>query len=746
LLTKRRSRSGISSLIGAIFFVLVVFLVFSSTVLIFQTFTGYATTFKQVNQGDLNNKKTSLTIQDLAFGGLATTSAQENLGAVPNSANENYLPVQNMNFTNSMNGWTFSRGYELSLHNGQVTNYPENVLPGLDVFTMVITNLDTNPPYAFGTIITSVTLIVNSQWRVPVATQVTPPLEGADWTVSVAANTITWQAINAAPVCTNGVPTVPPGASDSLLFTWSAVVPPVSGQYLHDITLTWETYSAAPGMCNPAKDQGTATITTNAVPSNQGGVDTAQIASEPSGTIPGGSFGGFDAVSTNIGSESGPGSVYLSFQPTFNGEPITTTTQGSNVLPEQLTSEMNFTTYFNLDSPLVLASEPVTGCSIIKTGCPVLSFGYSLDHAVSGEPPLIVMNGYLIHGASVKQIINATALNLSNNGWLMNDTAFSLGPATLATSLNSLPAGQYELVISVVATMFGTNPPSANYPASLLMHFDDIGLAIHEAAGSFCVDTAAGVGKPCTQTAPPCPSSPLSCGLFTTISPVRPSQIQSLKFDAQLSVSSPGSEVTAYAYLENIQASPTTPAWTEVGQVTFTSSASIEVNLPASSASTYLDEYGGLCSSTTAVDPAGSACIRVYAISSADFGVLRVNASMVVQTFQQQQSTLLVLNNGTAPVHIVSVYISGTAGPYGNDTSLKLPLGPGPSPGEGIWVSPGQVTAIQVGLGTNNECNSAVAGSQPTSLKCFVWTTGQTYVVTVTTDKGLVFTQTYVSP
>src|SRR5208283_2150724 len=139
--TKRRSRSGISSLIGAIFFVLVVFLVFTSTILIFENFTGYANTFKQVNQGDVQNKNTLLSVQDLAFGGLATVPVDENLKAEGNAAFRPYLPVQNMNFTNSMTGWTFSQAYKLSLHNGQLTNYPENVLPGLNVFTLVISNI-----------------------------------------------------------------------------------------------------------------------------------------------------------------------------------------------------------------------------------------------------------------------------------------------------------------------------------------------------------------------------------------------------------------------------------------------------------------------------------------------------------------------------------------------------------------------------------------------------------------------------
>ena len=66
----------------------------------------------------------------------------------------------------------------------------------------------------------------------------------------------------------------------------------------------------------------------------------------------------------------------------------------------------------------------------------------------------------------------------------------------------------------------------------------------------------------------------------------------------QLAVTSPGTEVTAYAYLENAEASVSGPNWVEMGQVTFTSSASISAVLPASSASTYLDHSEGCAAPT----------------------------------------------------------------------------------------------------------------------------------------------------
>ena len=581
---------------------------------------------------------------------------------------------------------------------------------------------------------------------------------------------IQWTLANPA-ICTDGVLS---GAGPTL-FAWSAVAPPVLGPYLHDITLTWQNFPG--GACSPQKDLGTATLTTTVVTTNVGGTDTEKIASEPPGTIPGGSFGGYDSVSSNIGSESGPGSVFLSFQPTFNGQPITTTTQGGNLVPEQLTSELNLTTYFNLPAPVDLASASYGACAVAPAGCPVFSFGYSLDHAVSGEPPLIFISAYLTYLPTdgVKQIINDTALDLGNNGWIMNNVPFSVLaslPNPIETIPGTLPAGEYQLSVSVTATMFGDNPPSPNYPPSLLMHFDDIGLAFPEAgASSWCVDTAASSSSPCAPTfyssdltggaSLPCNYSPgFSCGLNATLpeipmgSSVAPGEIQiphlhggcgrhfsrrcrhRLCFPRGCSGFSLGSGLGG--------AGP--------GHVHI--SADIQASIPASTASKFLDEFGGLCTAPTGPDAPGSSCIRIYATSASgfNFGSLSVSITLTAQTFQQQEAAVEVTNNSTTPVHVVSVFVSGVnqfgqSGDNGNTTSLAPLLGPG---GSGIWLASGQTTTIQIGLGLQSgvvssaECGAA--STTPNSLKCFSWTTGQSYLVTVTTDSGLIFTATFVSP
>ncbi len=161
----------------------------------------------------------------------------------------------------------------------------------------------------------------------------------------------------------------------------------------------------------------------------------------------------------------------------------------------------------------------------------------------------------------------------------MNDQAFNPSN-TLETSLGGpLCAGLYALIISVDASMIGPVAQTANYPAALLMHFDDIGLALQQLAApvaSYYADS--------------------STNMTIGTTPLVPSEVQSIRFTAQLAEGSSGNNVTAYAYLEDIGTSTNAsapdechllvtsfcnPSWVELGQVTFTSSATISDNIPS---------------------------------------------------------------------------------------------------------------------------------------------------------------------
>ncbi len=127
----------------------------------------------------------------LTFGGLIPTStllsnvSEVNSGAVV----QPLLPVTNMNFTNNMNGWTFSREYQLALHDGTVTNYPADVLPGVDVFLLNVTNADL---FGVASSIEKVQIDVNPNFQVPASLLVPHPPAG--WTVDGQSSSRAWSS------------------------------------------------------------------------------------------------------------------------------------------------------------------------------------------------------------------------------------------------------------------------------------------------------------------------------------------------------------------------------------------------------------------------------------------------------------------------------------------------------------------------------------------------------------------------
>ena len=236
----------------------------------------------------------------------------------------------------------------------------------------------------------------------------------------------------------------------------------------------------------------------------------------------------------------------------------------------------------------------------------------------------------------------------------------------------------------------------------------------------------------------------------------------------------------------------------ELGQVTFTSSATISSVIPGATASEFIDEYNTLCGAETATHtlaPSGI-CVRIYAISSGDYVNLNANISAVIQTWQPELGTVLVTNNSTAPIHLVGLYVSGPDGVQsetelgtlvsGVETSASqtvLTDGPatwttnqwagyyleyttGPDAGQSLLIISNtgstittasfaqvpsandkfQVNGGGIWVGGGEQVAMAIGDQLPTQLLQFVWATGQTYVVTVTTSTGIVLTGTFVSP
>ncbi|MDA4123623.1 MAG: hypothetical protein OK456_10635, partial [Thaumarchaeota archaeon] len=578
--------------------------------------------------------------------------------------------------------------------------------------------------------ITRVTLQVDSRFSLAGLPTPMPPV---GWNAPIiSGNTIIWNAVSV-PVQTG----LAPGAM--ALFNWTALAPGVPGEYFQTATLTWLTIFHAV----PISDQGSVTVTTNVVTGGPGGVSIptlcalpappqSNICAEPAGVIPGGAVGGFDSVSNVVGSESGPGSVYLNFQPTYNGTAIT----GG----QQLTAVMNFTSVFTLDAGQVGA---------LATGAAddAVNFGFSLDQVTAPPQPLVLIYQYLVqlnpatNGVQdIIQIPNQTPVvptqvnNFNSSGWITCGPTDSLctepyfNPAALAIQQHE-PAwvwspGQYELVVSIDASLPGATPPSGNYPSSLLMHFDDIGLALQETPTSYFVDNSvagAGCAAVCLLQIP-----------FSTV----PSQLQSIQLTTSLSLSQAATQnVTAYVFLGDVSRGTATPVWVEVGQLELSSSATISVSIPAASASNFIDSTGRICGALVA-----GICIRVYAISdgnkgalSYNFGSLTASASAVLQTFQYNSVTLTLFNNSTAPIAFTNVYINGPDGVSGYGLTPNL-VAPYYCAGAAL-VTPGSITPCYVN-----------AGQKLVLLLPFVWKTGQAYTATVVTNKGLSFSESFISP
>jgi hypothetical protein len=390
---------------------------------------------------------------------------------------------------------------------------------------------------------------------------------------------------------------------------------------------------------------------------------------------------------------------------------------------------MNLTTAFYIDS--------ATGSALSTTGNPdALSFGYSLDRIVAPPSPVLVIQSYLaqlnpdgtinnIFQISTQYPTQIGGVNVNSSGWITCSPSSTACPTPYFNPGWVWSPGVYELIVSVTAVLHGANPGSY-YPPSLQMHFDDIGLSLPEQQSSFYVDNtqSSQQGAIGASVCGPAALPPDTC-LIDIPAAVDPTQVQSIHLTAQLALTpSAGAETTAYVYIGDVARDTSSPLWVEVGQVTFSSSATLNAIIPASSSSIYVDRLGSVCNPSSPI--LDSMCFRIYSIgNNGNFDGLTVTISVVLQTWNQSTVVIPVLNNATFPVHLLSAYIAGPDGVTSYSLFGECPP-PYPVPnGQQCWVNGGQLVQIPV---------------------AYTWATGQTYVVTVTTDKGIVISDTFLSP
>lgn len=684
----RSRKSGISTIIGAIFFILVVFLVFTATIVVFQSFSSYNLTVKQVDQVAAVNQATSASISSLAFGGYYSSTGTFGLQSETNTRNQSLIPVTNMNLTGGMQSWAFNRAYEVTEHDATVENAYQNVLPGLTTFNMTVFNNDTAP-----TVIVSVELAVDALFSVN--SSLVPAPSG--WAVSVIGNTIEWKNTILSEAIYSNV------TMNHLSFTWGALVPPIPGEYYHPVTLGWK---VAGGVST-----GSVSISTDVVTSGPGATTRYYVEAQPTDIIPGGAQGGWDPTPSDVGSPSGPGSLYFDFQPSFNGVPI----NGSYLIngkpsgaPEQLTAVMNFTTGFSIPWNWYPASA-----------CCTLNYGYSMDALASSPTPITSMQVYLLippdaaypNGVTVllDQLTpnEVNGIQVAYTGWTIRQTTTNL---TAYGSSGRLPEGFYRLVVSVTADLFGSNQPNSEYPANIEMHFDDVGLSLPQlGTHSSCADNyPTASDEPCfTAGFPSGCGEP--CALDVTLATFADqTEIRSVTFEAHLALSSSTVVPTAaVVYLADFSRGPLKPPrWVDVGVTTLSPTADLNLSLPTSSAFQFV-----LQNTTNGLDK-DQVQARVFLLSNATSFSATVTLTVVLTTWNQVGGVLSVYNGSAFPIHLVDVFISGPGGVV-NETI-------------NTWVGSGSTEQVNV--------------------SDLVWVGGQPYTATVLTDKGIVVNGVFDSP
>ncbi len=604
----RTRRSGISNLIGAIFFILVVGLVVSTLAIIFGASSGFINGLHTSNEQAVGNSNTYLRVNNMTFGA-TYTSLTSPLAVSPGPVGP-LLPVPNMNFTGGDSGWYVSKSFSVLQDNATVTNTNSsdvNQLPSTNGFKLTVENTDTKP----GRFIQKVTLLVDT--NVTSACTVPPCLSATTAGLPIGS------AVAIFPPLTGGnitwtIPAglgIQQGSADT--FQWSATpLPAKLGTFYDTVVLSWYYNSNSSFI-----DSGIGTVNTNTTLVSthiwlSPGTSTAKVQGTHSSYVPGGLTAGYDGGPLSSSSSSGPGSLYASFQPSVN----------SGTLPagDQLTGTVNFTAPFTLQSDVLVSSS----------GCCSVSWESDLASLTSVHNPLVYFHVFLQNSSRVWVMLNpgGTDPTLVNyfgpTGWQSSSVQFS--PVPSGNTL--LQSGTYNITVSVSMTL-----PAGSEP-SVLMNFDDIGVSITPLASS-----SVSFGSEQFQ---------LNVG-------VNQSQVQGLTLGANMTAALPPESENATAYLFAADHSRGTPTWTEVGSAFFNSSAAIRTVIPLPNAAYYVSASGRV-----------QLLVRVV-VTGTSCGLtcsgLTVTAFAITSSVDQNRSVVTVQATQTPqPIRLVSLYVSGPNG------------------------------------------------------------------------------------
>jgi hypothetical protein len=346
------------------------------------------------------------------------------------NANVNHqplLPITNMNFTGSMEGWTTSHAYNVVTDTATVQISPQDInLTGSSAasvpFTLTVIN---DNPVASHYQIAKVSLLVDQEWAVPTPQPVTGNWGATSIATSVptvVGNNVTWVSVGLIGLGGDG--NVACNAFNCQNFNVIATIPQAYGTFYDTVVVSWLNTNAL-----PYTDTGIATVNSTitgigAAQSGTLGTSTAQINPAPAGTAPSGLTAGYDSNALSTTSLSGPGSMYLDFKPSANSVPLTD--------GQQLAATANFTTAFSLDYKTVN--------NIVTAGCCTLTWESSLDSVNAQRNSLILYQAYLTSppipistgtttGGTSPTVLQDTAGGWAAGAWVGDYLLYTAGPA-----------------------------------------------------------------------------------------------------------------------------------------------------------------------------------------------------------------------------------------------------------------------------------------------------------------------------
>ena len=401
----------------------------------------------------------------------------------------------------------------------------------------------------------------------------------------------------------------------------------------------------------------------------------------PGGAMPSVAYGSVTALSADIrgmsgsfdptaseGSNSGPGSVYADF--TFN--------QG---LAQPATAIGNWTAQFTLTPSQISALQSGSSTFSLSAG-DNLPTAFNANAAV-GSP---VVTALLLDASSGAAVTVGSPTPSSGGTW--TNFHYSLSLSTQHTFFTSHSGGVYDLVLESQISLTG----QSSSPAEQRVYFDDVGVALAlttQFSGAIC------------------PKFALS---------QNPSSVQDLTASFATSYTAP---TTQTVYFWNFaEGSLDQVSSATVGATATTFSVDLGQLFGQGAVQQFIQPLAGTHNVSPSGCPGsisttkGTVVMEVYAAAPSSFTGTLSSATVTDYYTDTGHVSLVISNPGTTPLHLVSLWVTGTSGATQFASTLA-----GASHFE-EWIAPGETAGVTV---------------------AYSWSPGA-YTVELVSDRGSVFT------